>query len=95
MLENIVMCKIAHFCTFVCAILTNFVRDFDVLTKYKPIDSKIAHSMPKYCVILLFNVLNHASRGPNPIPGGGWWVHSDTGAAGGSILIQGRPVGTF
>ena len=26
--ENIVMCKIAHFCTFLGVILTNFVRDF-------------------------------------------------------------------
>ena len=40
-----------------------------MLTKYKPIDAKIAHSLPKYCEILLFNVLNHASCGPNPIPG--------------------------
>ena len=35
MSANFVMCKIAHFCTFVCAILTNFLRDFYVLTKYK------------------------------------------------------------
>ena len=32
---------------FLCAILTYFVRDFYVLTKYKPIDAKIAHSLPK------------------------------------------------
>ena len=47
MSENVVMCKIAHFCTFLCVILTNFMRDFYVLTKYKPIDAKIAHSLPK------------------------------------------------
>ena len=47
MSENIVMCKIAHCCTFLCVILTNFVCDFDVLTKYKPIDAKIAHLLPQ------------------------------------------------
>ena len=30
-LENIVMCKIAHLCTVLCAILTTSVRDFYLL----------------------------------------------------------------
>ena len=47
MSENVVMCKIAHFCTFLCVILTNFMHDFLVLTKYKRIDAKIAHFLPK------------------------------------------------
>ena len=47
MSEKNLMCKIAHFCTFLSAILTTIVRDIYVLTKYKPIDAKIAHSLTK------------------------------------------------
>ena len=42
MSENNMMCKIAHFCTFLCAILTNSVRNFYLLTKYIILDAKIA-----------------------------------------------------
>ena len=69
MSENIMMCQIAHFCTFFCAILTNSVRDFHLVTKYIILDAKIAHSPLKLCAILYCNVQNRASRVPNPIPG--------------------------
>ena len=36
-------CKIAHFCTFLCAILTNSVRNFYMLTRYTTLDAKITH----------------------------------------------------
>ena len=68
MSENILMCKIAHFLTVLCAILSNSVRNFYVLTRYTIIDAKIAHSLSKLCAIFEFNVKNRASRGPNPIP---------------------------
>ena len=68
MSENIMMCKIARFCTFLYAILTNYVRAFHLLTKYIILDAKIAHSPLKLCAILYCNVQNCTSRGPNPIP---------------------------
>ena len=43
MLENMMKCKIAHFCTFLCAILTNSVRNFYMLTRYTTLDAKITH----------------------------------------------------
>ena len=45
MSENIVMCKIAHFCMVLCVILSNSVRNSYLLTKCKIIDAKIAHFM--------------------------------------------------
>ena len=68
MSENIIMCKIAHFSTFLCAILTNSVRNFYLLTKHTILDAKIAHSPLKLCAIIWFNVQNRASRGTNHIP---------------------------
>ena len=59
-LENIVMCKIAHLCTVLCAILTP-VRDFYWLMNYKTIDAKIAHYQLKLCAIFGTNVLNRAA----------------------------------
>ena len=52
MSENIMMSKIAHFCTFLCAILTNSVCNSYMLTKYIILDAKIAHSPLKLCAIL-------------------------------------------
>ena len=46
------MCKIAHFCTFLCAILTTSVRNFYLLTEYMILNAKIAHSPLKLCAIL-------------------------------------------
>ena len=71
MSENILMCKIAHFLTVLCAILINPVRNCYVLTRCTIIDAKIAHSLSKLCAIFEFNVKNRASRGPNPIPAEG------------------------
>ena len=52
MSENILMCKIAHFLSVLCAILNNTVRNFYVLTRYTIIDAKIAHSLSKVCMIV-------------------------------------------
>ena len=54
MSENIVMCKITHFCTVLCAIFINFVSNFYLFTKYKIVDAKIAHSLSKSYVIFGF-----------------------------------------
>ena len=44
--------EIAHFCAFLCTILTNSVRNFYLLTRYTILDAKITHCPVKLCAIL-------------------------------------------
>ena len=61
MSENIIMCKVAHFCTVLCAILTQFCAQF-LFVKPNTI------SCMRQCVVLGLNAQNRTSRGPYPIP---------------------------